>query len=163
MDCKIIDNFLPQNVLNNIQELMIGDKFGWFYSDWVGNPLDDEDDYYLHHFYEDGMIKSAYFERIMIPILCRMSFQFNDLHRARANMYTQKEDVFIHDLHNDVDNKHVVGLFSLNTNNGFTMFDDGRRFKSIANRMLIFDGSQRHCSVTQTDTNIRYNININFI
>lgn len=163
MDCKVIDNFLPQDIFNDIQKLLISDKFGWFYCDAVGNPLDDEDDYYIHHFYEDGKIHSLYFEKVMIPILCRLSLPFNNLDRARANMYTKKEVRFIHDLHNDSDDKHVVGLFSLNTNNGFTMFDDGRRFKSIANRMLIFDGSQRHCSVTQTDTNIRYNININFI
>jgi len=45
MDCKVIDNFLPQDIFNNIQELLISDKFGWFYCNAVGNPLDDEDDF----------------------------------------------------------------------------------------------------------------------
>ena len=43
----------------------------------------------------------------------------------------------------------------------------GDILKEIANaakfQMIIFDGSRKHCSVSQTDSNLRINININFL
>ena len=57
---------------------------------------------------------------------------------------------------------HMVGLYSVNNNNGYTLFEDGTKVKSVENQMVIFDGSRKHCSVAQTDTNVRVNININF-
>ena len=57
----------------------------------------------------------------------------------------------------------MVGLYSLNTCNGFTEFEDGDNADSIANSMIIFDGTLKHRSVSQTDENARINININYI
>ena len=65
-------------------------------------------------------------------------------------------------MHRDFPKSHMVGLYSVNTNNGYTLFKDGTKVKSIENQMVIFDGKREHCSVAQTDTNVRVNVNINF-
>ena len=49
------------------------------------------------------------------------------------------------------------------TNNGGTEFRDKTFSNSVENRVLMFDGSLEHRSVTQTDENFRVNININYI
>ena len=41
--------------------------------------------------------------------------------------------------------------------------EDGTKIDSIANRMLIFDGAEKHCSTTTTNVPVRINININYI
>ena len=41
--------------------------------------------------------------------------------------------------------------------------EDGTKIDSIANRILLFDSSKKHCSTTTTNTFARINININFI
>ena len=51
----------------------------------------------------------------------------------------------------------------MNTNNGFTLFENGEKVKSVANRLMIFDGLEKHCSVVQTDETARYIININLL
>ena len=59
---------------------------------------------------------------------------------------------------------HKVALFSLNTNNGFTYFKDKSRIYSKANQIIfILMEKTKHGSVMQTDTNLRINININYI
>ena len=64
--------------------------------------------------------------------------------------------------HVDRYDSHMVGLYSVNTNNGYTLFEDGTKVESVENQMVIFDGKRKHCSVAQTDTKLRINININF-
>jgi len=54
-------------------------------------------------------------------------------------------------------------LYSVNTNNGYTLFKDGKKVLSLANQAVVFDGKMSHSSVAQTDESIRVNININFI
>ena len=64
-------------------------------------------------------------------------------------------------MHTDTPQKHMVALFSINTNNGYTLFENGDKVASVENQLVLFDGSLKHCSVAQTDENIRVNININ--
>ena len=58
--------------------------------------------------------------------------------------------------------KHKVCLLSINTNDGYTEFENGTKFTSIENQAIVFDGGTPHRSVTQTDQNMRVNINLNF-
>ena len=67
-------------------------------------------------------------------------------------------------MHRDYAYPHQVALFSLNTCNGYTYFEDTKeKVPSIANQLVIFDGNRNHCSVAQTDENLRINININIL
>ena len=47
--------------------------------------------------------------------------------------------------------------------NGYTLFENGDKFESKENTLLLFDGHLKHCSVAQIDSNLRINININYI
>ena len=57
--------------------------------------------------------------------------------------------------------RHITLVYSVNTNNGYTEFQDGTIIPSIANQLLIFDGNMEHRSVSQTDIKNRMNLNIN--
>ena len=61
-----------------------------------------------------------------------------------------------------IDYKHCGLIFYLNTNNGFTILDDGTKIESVENRALFFDPSKRHCSTTCTDSIFRSIIIINY-
>jgi hypothetical protein len=56
-----------------------------------------------------------------------------------------------------------TGIFYLNTNNGFTVFEDGTRIPSIANRFVVFDACMPHAGTTCTNQKNRCLINVNFI
>jgi len=70
-----------------------------------------------------------------------------------------------HDLHIDLEDdflKYKTAIFYLTTTNGFTTIGD-KKVKDIKNRLVVFDGTIKHCANTQTDKTERLLININFI
>jgi len=87
----------------------------------------------------------------------------NSLLRCKINLYTKKSKHIKTMFHTDSPEPHKVALFSINTNNGYTLFKNKNRVPSVENTMVLFDGQTEHCSVAQTDENVRINININYI
>ena len=57
---------------------------------------------------------------------------------------------------------HKVLLLNLNDNNGYTEFENDHKVMSKANEAVIFDGNIKHRSVSQTDEDLRININLNY-
>lgn len=82
--------------------------------------------------------------------------------RIKINMYPNTEILKEHGMHSDYTFPHKTGLFSINTCDGYTKLEDGTKIDSVANRMLLFDGSNPHSSSTTTDQPVRVNININY-
>ena len=50
----------------------------------------------------------------------------------------------------------------MNSNNGYTYFENKEKVKSVANRLLKFDNIMKHSGTTCTDENQRVVININY-
>ena len=50
----------------------------------------------------------------------------------------------------------------INTNNGFTILEDGEKIETKENRMLLFDASKKHKSTTCTDNIYKCNIIFNY-
>ena len=131
----------------------------YFYKQSIGNWSDTEDFNFMHMLYENNEQKSMQFNALLMPLLSRLTFNY--LLRAKVNFYTKKSKFIKTAFHVDSEEPHQVALYSLNTNNGYTEFEDGTKIPSVENQMIIFDGALKHCSASPTDTNIRVNININ--
>jgi hypothetical protein len=159
MEIKLIDNFLEKNVFNNIKEILTNDKFCWYYQSTVGNKNDYTDFFFCHFLFENDQQVSPSFSNILMPILGKLNFNY--LIRAKINLYTKKDKIIKTAFHKDFNEKHTVALYSVNTNNGYTLFKNNQKIYSKENQLIIFNGSLEHCSVAQTDEKIRINININ--
>ena len=158
---KVIDNFLDPESFEKLKEFIMGHYIPWYYQSVVSLPEANDGYYFTHTFFNDKEGKAFSF-----PYLEKIIDTLNPevLLRAKANLYTQNNNQIKHNFHiDDKDNKHQVALYSINTNNGYTEFEDGTIVKSLANQICLFDGKLKHRSVTQTDTNIRINININYL
>jgi len=167
---KIIENFLPTEIHQKYLELLISNTFPYYYIDGVSHTDGTEDDFFFfhnlhgnpHNFTSDGgEIVSRYFNRLIMPILGRLPFTFNNLLRARINLFTRKQEPIMSNFHRDLEDKHTVALYYLNSNNGETVFKTGEKVPSVANQMLIFDGHMDHAVIPQTDEKVRVNINLN--
>ena len=97
----------------------------------------------------------------MFPLLGKL--EVDHLLRIKANLYPSSETLQEHIMHVDFDYSHCTALFSLNTCDGYTKLKDGTKINSVANRVLLFDASEEHCSTTTTNVSARINININYI
>ena len=56
----------------------------------------------------------------------------------------------------------TTSIFYINTNDGYTKFEDGTKIESIANRMITFPANINHTGTSCTDEQTRVVINFNY-
>ena len=170
LDYGVIDDFLPQKEFEIFQSVIMKpsnisneNTIGWEYQSTVtgnDNPNDWKYFYMMHMIYIHSFVFSPILYEKVTPILIELDIKA--LIRIKCNMYPNTEKVHEHGEHADYSWKHKTALFSLNTCDGYTKLEDGTKIDSVANRMLLFDGSKLHCSSTCTDQPVRVNINFNY-
>jgi len=182
---KIEDNFLGQEKFDEIQCIVNPTPptttIPWFfrykyYSDHF-NPtyvepvnLKDEDELdqfqFTHTFYDDGAPQSPYMERLncFLDLLQPVA-----IFRIRGNLLTRLPNIVENTFHTDMSflleerlEQWTTSIFYVNTNNGYTVFEDGTKVESVANRMLTFPANLKHTGTTCTDQQIRIVINFNY-
>jgi hypothetical protein len=171
---EIIDNFLePENFLtikNTFfpQDLKDPNNFSWTYQKGiVRDPelgptgYEEYDWIYVHPLYSsDNGLRFDKFYSIVKPILNKLKPK--QIFDIRANLLVPTSEHIHHEFHTDRKVPHQVALFYVTPCNGFTVLKDTAEVECIENRMLIFDGSIEHHSVTSTD-HPRSVININYV
>ena len=55
-----------------------------------------------------------------------------------------------------------TAIYYINSNNGYTEFEDGSKVESRANRVCVFDNGLKHAGVTTTTSTNRIVVNINY-
>ena len=162
---KVIDNFLQKELYDIVVEEMLGEHVQWYSHAYVASKKEDHGDdsfYFTHKFFYDKEVTSDLFDTMIVPICFMLMGKDVPLIRAKANLFTKRDKQIKYGLHRDFDlDKHTTLVYSVNTNNGYTEFEDGTKIPSIGNQLLIFDGNMLHRSVGQTDEKFRVNFNIN--
>ena len=161
MEYKIIDNFLPTEIFDNIvSEIVQNIHFPLYIGNGVSNVNANDGYYFAHLLYDLSEPHSNKFN-LMIPILDKLN-PFT-IKKIKVNFYPKTSEVTYHGWHVDYDVPHKGAIYYLNTNNGKTIFNDGTEIESVSNRILLFDPSIKHRSTTCTDVSPgRYNINFNY-
>ena len=157
---KIVDNFLPQDYFEYLQKMMLDHNFPWLYNAEVANRGEVNDHFYFtHNLFDNYKPTSSIFEEF-IPFFKQL--EMNALIRARGLLYTNQGRQIAHEKHTDYNFPHKTVVFYMNTNNGYTEFEDGTKVESVENRIVFFDGSTPHNSSTCTDQKIRVVVSINY-
>ena len=173
---RIEDNFLDQHEFDKMQKFMTAENFPWFfrYRYYVGPPIEigdsienELDDFqFIHAFYDDYSPSSVYMEHLthLLELLQPVS-----IWRIRANLLTRLPNIVDNPFHSDMDilpeekRKHwTTSILYVNTNNGYTVFEDGTRVESVANRLLTFPANMNHTGTSCTDQPTRLIINLNY-
>jgi hypothetical protein len=171
MSYEIIDNFLDIEDFKELQAVMLGNDFPWFYSNqktYIDPSLKSEGinkDFnfqFTHFFYRDHSPQSQYWQTLK-----KFTEKLNPLSytRVKANLTTRTTEIIEYGYHKDyVEDPPGLktAVFYINTNNGKTIFKDGPVVDSIENRLLVFDSNMIHAGTSSTDQNSRVLININF-
>ena len=156
---KVIDNFLSKEELKSIQDVMLGADFPWFFKNTISDAREIIDDYYFVHMFYVKTITSSFYN-ILDPIIQKLDV--NALVRIKGNMHPNVNKFVENNKHTDFSFQHKGAIFYVNTNNGFTILEDGTKIESIENRLLMFDPSKLHNSTNCTDEKRRVNINFNY-
>ena len=164
---KVIDDFLPSDQFQELQSLMLGNQFPWFFNDDIlheHNPNYNSNDYqFTHVFYNadppwNGKASSLY--SVLEPCLIKLGVR--NLWRIKANLNPRTLFHRKGGYHRDVIPPITTSIFYINTNNGYTEFEDGTKIESVENRMLVFNSNSKHRGVTSTDSLKRVLINFNY-
>ena len=158
---QVYDNFLEQEEFETMRSYILKNvSFGMC-------PTTKDDDLYFNHVAWKGYhsvdnyyTKSEHFEAIL-PLLNRIN-NIRSLIRVKINCYQSGRKQKKHLDHKDLPFSHYGGLFSLNTCDGGTWIDN-KKYDSVENRLVIFDAGKPHSSSNTTNSDIRMNININWL
>ena len=167
-EVKIIDDFLDQSTFKNIHNEIMGDAFPWYFNDSIDFISGEGERFqFVHMLYRDvsegyQVVHSPSFQ-ILVPIIEKLKSKI--LIRVKANLLTQTPDIIENKLHIDRSpyERQSTSILYMNTNNGYTKFEDGKIVKSKANRMVTFPASMKHTGTTCTDQKIRVVINFNYL
>ena len=164
---KIEDNFLDQNMFDELQTLMMGEEFLWSYVSAIDFAKDADKFQFVHMFYHNISTYSLNFKdlRPILEIIDPIS-----LFKIKANLLTRTPNIVENLFHVDFSNlseekmeQWTTSIFYVNTNNGYTEFEDGTKVESVANRMISFPANMKHTGTSCTDEKIRIVINFNYL
>ena len=166
MNINVKDNFLPKIYFDKIQSTFLDNlNFPWFLNNKIlekdEKSIDDYKFQFTHTLYRENVgITSNIFQDIK-PLIDLINPKI--LLRVKANLGVKTSEHIEGGFHTDTDHLCNTAVFYLNDNNGFTLFENGEKIESKSNRFVVFDSNIKHTGVSQTDTNVRCVININYI
>ena len=171
---KIIDNFLDKDSFLEIKKFIMSPRCQWRFVDFIAHKdkkNEDNDGYFVHSFTDcDPISLRERFQRspnfsIISSLMEKINqeISYKDVLRVRSSLYPRRQYQKPDAMHTDYKFSHNVCIFYVNTTNGYTLFEKGEKVFSVENRLLIFNGLERHCSVVQSDSAARFIININTI
>jgi len=159
---EIIDNFLTQDKFLKVKKSILNPEFSWNLTPWVSNleeNLKMTSSYYFTHMFCSGLYVDPQ-SHVFVDILNQL--EVKSLIRIKANLYPSTDNIEYQSEHIDYDYPHKGAIFYLNTNDGFTILEDGTKVESVENRILLFDPSKPHNSTTCTNDKCRVNVNFNY-
>ena len=163
---KVIDNFIHPEQFQHIHNVMLGSEFTWNYNDGIVGSDDPPGTFqFTHTFFSahgvtpdpDRVIKSPWLS-ILDPVVRQLG---GSGWRIKANMGTRTTEIRRNKFHIDFPNI-TTAVYFINTNNGWTEFNNGDKVESVANRIVIFDSNTLHTGSTCTDEKVRVLINFNY-
>jgi hypothetical protein len=168
---EIIDNFLDIESCDKIYNTVMGPFFPWYYNNGVNvrvvPNLEEQtkiafhiyDFQFIHILYLEHTIQSQYFD-LFIPIFEKL--QAKALLRVKANLIPRADKIVEHGMHTDVEFEAKTAIYYVNSNDGYTKFEDGTKIESVKNRIVLFNSLTKHTGTTCTDNKTRVAININY-
>lgn len=166
MEKQIFDNFLDPQCFKELQSVLCGSNFPWYYSSVVVNGRDGIDHFmFTHSFYREWEYCPSSDHYFLLDPFLRKINPYGII-RIKANLLSRTEKHVEHGFHTDVCKSRQksikTAIFYVNTNNGYTKFEDGDIIESIENRLVVFDSGINHTGSTCTDKKTRIVINFNY-
>ena len=166
MSATIIDNFLDKNIFARIQEYFLESPFPWYTSGILSKNdalkaglLEQDNCQFVHIIYSDFSPQSN-----AISVIQPIIEKINPLAivKIKANLNPKTEKIVEHGYHIDYPNL-TTAVYYLNTNNGYTLLQDGTKIESVENRLVEFNSNLKHTGTSTTDSSFRIVINFNYI
>ena len=158
----IKDNFLHDLYFQSIKQEVLGEFFPWYLQKGV-NEKNDGHVQMTHIVYKNNISQSNFYEKL-IPLFNEL----NAIHlvRVKFNLIHRHEKIIEHGMHIDIEDMRPgmkTAIMYINTNNGYTIFENGDKVDSLENRVVIFKGELKHSGTTNNcEQAYRCVLNLNY-
>ena len=188
----VIDNFLDEQSFQNLQNIMFGENFCWVYNGAIDYEDDEDKFQFTHSFYKNNIgpssqqygklshilnkIKPKEIYRIKANLLTRTQkiipntfhtdIGKNELIDALKKASLQVPDsreLWRTKISSIETISYTTAIFYINSNDGYTEFEDGTKVESVANRWVSFPEEMKHRGTSCTDERVRVVINFNYL
>jgi len=166
----ITDNFLPKEEFIALRDTITEEGFPWYFNKTKSLEVEESKTspgQFTHMIYVDNIPTSAIYETHFIPIMKQLGKPL--LTRIKMNLNCRLPEPFYSDFHIDIYDveedilaRLTTSILYINTNNGYTEFEDGTKVESVENRLVTFPTNIDHRGVTQTDEQTKIVINFNY-
>ena len=163
---KVIDNFLPLEEFEPVQQLMLSSDFPWYYNPYITYSNENSDEFqFTHCFYRASMGSVIGGLQTGFPQVIELFLKKLDMRsivQIKANMNPRTETLRKFQFHVDCNLNCNTAIFYINSNDGYTEFENGDRIESIANRLVLFDSNLAHRGTSCTNSKVRVLLNLNY-
>jgi len=176
---KIIDNFLDKESFKKLQDFVLGDGCPWFYNKqkvtnaYPISPIKGYESDDPHQFTHTFL---RYENMNWSPTTTHLSSFLAKIHsrfwiRIKGNLSTINSKPMVGGWHCDMTadgnampwTDTTTAIFYMNTNNGYTMFENGKKVSCEENKLATFPNNILHTGVSQTDTKVKVTLNLNYL
>ena len=169
---EIIDNFLPTEEWLLLQEQFSSDVFPWYFgrkTNHIAQMFEPElikkEKHNWHLFnlmYSNGTPLTPEYD-LVLGLINKINPRA--IIRVKANLTPIADEIRTFELHNDINDdgkgESKTSIYYINDNNGFSLFEEGLKVESVANRLVTFQENVLHCGSTSTDER-RIVLNLNY-
>ena len=155
----IKDNFMTKYEFERIQQFIMSDAMTWHISPGITKRGDSEQILMTHLFYANDQPVDAEGLNLLLPLMQLVDIK--SLIRIKANLNPVSHELIRYDKHVDQDYSCKAAIYYVNSNDGYTMFDN-QKVESKGNRIVFFDADTLHSGTNSTDCKNRMLINFNY-
>ena len=159
---KIYKNFLNKKDFKNIKDFLSDQYFYWFYENVTTQGSGSKYGQFCFSFILKGGVMNTTQEYMIKFEPLFKKIKHKKITRLKANCLTRDSKITEHSMHIDQP-KGTTGILYINTCNGYTKFENGKKIKSIQNQYVEFDSQIKHTGTSCTNAEKRLVINFNYI
>ena len=159
---QIIDDLMPSYQFKQLQSVMMGTDFPWYYNEGILSQNEKDKYQFTHTLYDIRPPWNGERDFYYLVSSFFINLGMRKLYRVKANL--NPRTIFHREggYHTDDFPCPYTAVFYANTNNGYTKIKGHGKVKSVANRLVIFDSSLKHSGFTCTDEKRRIVLNFNW-
>lgn len=152
-------NFLSKEDFKKLELVIMSDTMPWYFNEHV--LLNDKNNFqFTYTFIINGKQNCPQdMMEILNPILFKLKFK--KINGIKANLLSREHKTKEHGMH--IDQKEgTTGILYMNTCDGYTKFENGKKIKSEKNKYIEFNSTLKHTGSCCTDKKRRVVINFNY-
>jgi hypothetical protein len=183
MSVEVYDNLFDENNFNKLKSIVESVDFPWTRSRIVNEDhhqvkinnrtrvlMDRKYNHqFVHFLYENSTPRSEFSHEVLKLFIQVLDDKvpIRSILRAKVNFNSCTENIVEHAFHHDYNPTRYPDLktvlFYINTNDGYTLFEDGNKVESVANRCVIMTKNILHTGTNCTNDFGRIVVVINYL